>query len=252
MRRFWPLLCLLLCSPGSVFAHPQFALSTVNRYTRLLLLPRRALLDYSLMVGEVPAERIKRQADLDHNGELSVTEQKQLAASLQATVERDVSVHVDGQRVRLQLVMQPLTFKSPKVEAAPFALEFSTELAIPSGQTPHTIVLDDRADIPPVGEVELRIEEGPDVELLAAESGSVDPQPKGTTPTSQTSSTIPMLFRQFGPPRSMLSDRSVTLRFAERKPNVVPSRRTSTYGIGILALLALCGLGLFARRFLRS
>ena len=224
------------------------------------MMPGRVRLDYSLMVGEVPAERIKRQADLDRNGELSDSEQKQLVDSLVATVQRDVSVQMDGQKISAPFVSQPLTLKSPKVESTPFALELQTDLPIPNQPSLHTLVVDDRADIPPVGEIELRIEEGPGVELLSAESGSTKPQsnqssspnPIQNAPTLLTETKVPTLFRQFGPPRSLLSDRSVTMRFQLRTQSPQASPRRFTYGLGVFSLLILCGLGLFARRFLRS
>lgn len=259
MRFCLPLLCLLLALLGSASAHPQFALSTVNRYGRMVLLPGRVLLDYSLMVGEVPAERLKREADLDGNGTLSEAEQKQMTTALAATIDREVTVQLDGNSVPLGFVMQPLVLKSPKVEAVPFALELSAVLTIQGSTGPHTLVFDDRADIPPVGEVEFRVEEGPGIELTSTQSGAAKPTgpaaPKGTESTK-----LPMLFRQFGPPRSMLSDRSVQLRFQDRKQVLGPAfhawpgtwTATWTYGLGIAALLALCGLGIFARRFLRS
>lgn len=251
MRCSWPIAFVLLLSAGTVRAHPQFALSTVNRYGRLVLLPNKLLFDYSLMVGEVPAEQLQRTADLDRDGNLSAAELKSLAEQLRRTIEKDVGLRLDGKPLPLTWTMQPLQLKRPTTQPnpAPFALELSAEAALLDDRQAHQVVVDDRADLPPVGEVELRIEDSPEVTVLSTTSGNF----KGDTNTAPTTAPPPvaMLFRQFGPPRSLLSDRSVTLRY-QRRPEPMPPRRSPwSYLFGVTALLALLGGTCATRKLLR-
>jgi len=264
MRYIWHIGLFLLqfswLSEGSARAHPQFALSTVNRYGRLVLLPNRVLLDYSLMVGEVPSEQFKRQADLNGNGILSEQEQSQMREHLQHSIAREVRMQLDKQPLPLRWTVQPLALKSPAVEPAPFALELSAEAALPDDHGPHELRFDDRADLPPVGEVELRIEDSPFVQLLTTRSGGAHQSSDSVNatstqaskiPISDSASRVPTLFRQFGPPRSLLSDRSVSLRVQRRLPPTPPSRIPWSYLAGLSALLAMIGLTFATRRMLR-
>lgn len=57
-------------------SHPQFALSTVNRYGRLVLRGGEARLFYTLMIGDVPAHALRQQADRDRSGSLDDAEQE--------------------------------------------------------------------------------------------------------------------------------------------------------------------------------
>lgn len=251
MRCSWLIAFVLLLSAGTVRAHPQFALSTVNRYGRLVLLPNKLLLDYSLMVGEVPAEQLLRAADLDRNGNLSAAELQTLAEQLRRTVEKDVGLHLDGKPLLLTWTLQPFKPKSLTLQPnpAPFALEMSAEAALPDNRHIHQIVVDDRADLPPVGEVELRIEDSPEIAVLLTSSGNV----KGSTDTAPSTAPPPvaMLFRQFGPPRSLLSDRSVTVRYQRRPEPTPPPRLPLSYWFGVTALLALLGATFATRKLLR-
>lgn len=248
MRPHWPIALLLLLWGPSVAAHPQFALSTINRYGRLVLLPGRLLLDYSLMVGEVPAAQLHKQADRDGDGQISPPELQAIHAELRRAVEKDLVISLDGQP--LPLALQP-AHSPPKPPAAPatsFAVELSAEATWPSDGKAHQLRYEDRADLPPVGEVELRIEDSPDILLEQTYSGSAvaTQEPKQAQPNQ-----VPTLFRQFGPPRSLLSDRSVTVRFAPRP--LAPPEPTLPWRalLAFAALVVLAGIPLVTRKLLR-
>jgi hypothetical protein len=174
MRIIWTFILLILLSvePDMGQAHPQFALSTVNRYGRLVLLPHRLILDYSLMVGEVPAQALLHAVDRNDDGQLDDAEQAQLRTQLQRTIERDVHLQLDGKPLSLRWSCQPLSLRSTRMEAAPFALEMSAEAELDNTPQPHQLIIDDRADLPPVGEVELRVEESPALNILFTHDGS--------------------------------------------------------------------------------
>lgn len=257
MRLIWTFILLILLSlePGTVQAHPQFALSTVNRYGRLVLLPHRLILDYSLMIGEIPAQAHKRAADRNEDGQLDEAEQAQLRTLLQRTIERDVHLQLDGKPLSLRWSCQPLALRSTRMEAAPFALEMSAEAELDNTPQPHQLIIDDRADLPPVGEVELRVEESPFLNILLTHAGS-------TTASQDSAKSAPdpvigparvqLLFRQFGPPRSLLSDRSVTIHFQRRQTESVQRPKPWRYLAIVTALLTLIGVAFATRRILQK
>ncbi len=249
MRRHWLFALLMLVWIPSVAAHPQFALSTINRYGRLVVMPGRLILDYSLMVGEVPAAQLRKQADTDGDGQLSDPELDALYAALRRTIEKDLVIQLDGQPLTLRFAPSHSPPKRRGATATSFALELSAEATWPSTATAQTLRYEDRADLAPVGEVELRIEDSPDILLLETRSGSPSPSPD---PKQAQADSVPALFRQFGPPRSLLSDRSVTVRFAPRAMTPPPAKLPwrALLALGTLALLAI--IPLVTRRLLRN
>lgn len=257
MRLIWTFILLILLSlePGTVQAHPQFALSTVNRYGRLVLLPHRLILDYSLMIGEVPAQAHKRAADRNEDGQLDEAEQAQLRTLLQRTIERDVHLQLDGKPLSLRWSCQPLALRSTRMEAAPFALEMSAEAELDNTPQPHQLIIDDRADLPPVGEVELRVEESPFLNILLTHAGSTTANQdaaKSAPDPGIGPARVQLLFRQFGPPRSLLSDRSVTIHFQRRQTESVQRPKPWRYLAIVTALLTLIGVAFATRRLLQK
>ena len=236
-------------------AHPQFALSTVNRYGRLVLLPHRLILDYSLMVGEVPAQALLHAVDRNDDGQLDDAEQAQLRTQLQRTIERDVHLQLDGKPLSLRWSCQPLSLRSTRVEAAPFALEMSAEAELDNTPQPRQLMIDDRADLPPVGEVELRVEESPALNILFTHDGSTRADRVSADSASRPAigtGKAQLLFRQFGPPRSLLSDRSVTIHFQRRQPASIQSPKPWRYLAIVTALLTLIGVAFATRRILQK
>lgn len=248
---------LLFAAPSlcpTVRAHPQFGLSTVNRYVRLVLLKDKTLIQYTLMVGEVPAGELLRNADMNRDGVLSVSEKKQLSAWLAQTLSRNVTITLNGEKRALLFEDPQLSLKTPEVRATPFALEGTAIVSFPAMKGVHRLSLEDRADLPPVGEIETRIEASPEVVLLSSTGiGGVEKEPFGNDnqAAQKESSGLITLFRQYGPPRSVLSDRSISVRFQEKEIRSVPQtgsfRRMGLVGIAVLTVLF--GLiALFGRR----
>ncbi|MFO0620225.1 MAG: hypothetical protein U0745_02425 [Polyangia bacterium] len=249
MRLRWSLALLLLLWVPTVSAHPQFALSTINRYGRLVLMPGKLLLDYSLMVGEVPASQLLTRADTSGDGQLSQPELDALYAELRRAVEKDLTIQIDGQPLTLHLRQTQQPPSRPVAPATSFAVELSAEATWPDPGEAHQLRYEDRADLPPVGEVELRIEDSPETMLLETRSGNPTTAPD---PKQAPTDNVPTLFRQFGPPRSLVSDRSVTVRFAQR-PSPTPQPTLPWRALLALATLALLvAIPLVTRRLLRN
>ena len=208
---------VLLASATLAGAHPQFALSTVNRYGKLVLqAPRQTRIFFTLMVGDVPALGLRQQADRDGDGTLSDSEQQGLATLLRDRVASGVHVYRGATEVVIPWAATPLHLDSPAVSATAFACEISATLppagnGEPGGTTGQVDELryDDRVELPPVGELELRVEEGPGMRVLETQTSLAPPSAPGRPATGPN-----LLFQWSGPPRSSVSDRSIRIRFA--------------------------------------
>lgn len=197
-------------------SHPQFALSTVNRYGRLVLRGGDARLFYTLMIGDVPAQALRQQADRDRSGSLDAEEQAALAALLAERVRIGVSLSRGGAPIALRWEAAALKLDKPEVAPTAFPLELGAVFPLDLHQ-PAELRYEDRVEQAPVGEVELRLEEAPGVRIEAAY--------EGLTPPAQGERR--MLFQTYGPPRSSLSDRSVHVRVASLVPPKPPAGEAS-------------------------
>lgn len=196
-------------------SHPQFALSTVNRYGRLVLRGGEARLFYTLMIGDVPAHALRQQADRDRSGSLDDAEQAALAASLAERVRSGVTLSRGGAPIALRWEPAALKLDKPEVAPTAFPLELSAVFPLDLKQ-PAELRYEDRVEQPPVGEVELRLEEAPGVRIESAY--------EGLAPPAQGEKR--MLFQSYGPPRSSLSDRSVHVRVVSLTPPKPPAGET--------------------------
>lgn len=255
----WACVVGLLTAAALARAHQQFAPSTVNRYGKLVVSQAHGLrLFYTLMVGEVPAFTLRTQADRNHDGTLDRDEQAQLCTRLGAALQDGLSLWIDDQPQRLiwdtpQCALSGSAAQaSDAVAALPIAMERSTSTAFPLPRGRARVVrYDDRVAMPPIGEVELRIEDGPDLRLLATWQGSAPPDAAAATlPPADTAhgdqpSAIQRVFQALGPPRSSMSDRSISLRVAaaQADPLSGSARRPSVVLLGLLGLLSLIAGG---------
>src|SRR5437870_3905822 len=115
-------LALLLSRPPAA-AHPQYALATINRYSKLALLPRgQVRLIYTIMVGDAPAFELRRKADRDGDGRLSTAEGAAMASALLATAQAGVSLELDGQPVPLRFAEPALGLAGEAVAPAAFSI----------------------------------------------------------------------------------------------------------------------------------
>lgn len=206
---------LWLAAAAPASAHPQYALSTINRYSKLALQPRgQVRLIFTIMVGDAPAFELRRGADRDGDGRVSPAEGAALGRELLARASAGLTLQLDGRAVPLDFAEPTLGLAGDAVAPSAFSIDTSLVLAAPAG-APHELRYEDRAELPPIGEVEILVEEGPGVRLLESCQGAPRPgQPERVT-----------AFRHYGPPPSSLSDRSVTLRFSEAPPPPPPRPR---------------------------
>lgn len=261
-----------LCGIPAARAHTQFAPSTVNRYGKLVLSRTHGLrVLYTLMVGDAPALTLRTQADRSHDGTLDPQEQALLCARLGAAAREGLTIVIDQRPVAVAWDPPQCTLSgngaqaSDAVAALPIAMDQSAPLPLPTPSGPSWLLrYEDRVALSPVGEVELRIEESPDLQLLAtwqgapASSDATDPTPQGRATATQGATPDPVqrVYQTFGPPRSSMSDRSISLRFAlASQPALLSRTRLIGWqvlvGVGAVLVIALSVLGVRFRSRLR-
>lgn len=241
----------LLLYPALAMAHQQYAPSLVNRYGKLALADQHGLrLIHTLMVGSTPASALRREHDRSRDGRLGPDEQRALCTTLGQRMREGLSLSLDSQLLQPAWEPAQCTFSGTaeqpldSVGELPFSVEIAASLALPRDAREHLLRYEDRIAAPPIGEVELRIEEGPGATLLASWQGA--------EPTLRAPATAPVQrqFQTLGPPRSAMSDRSISLRF-QLKPTPQPRADRPRFLYGLAALLLAAALAALARRMVR-
>lgn len=256
------LLTLAMLVGGQAAAHPQFALSTVNRYGKLVLQsPSQTRIFFTLMVGDIPAQGLRQQADGNGDGTLDPGEQQALAGDLRRRITQGVHIYRVRESAEEQIALPweavPFQLDNPAVSATAFAFELAATLpadkvGLVAAPRDAEVELryDDRVELPPVGEIELRVEEGPGMHVGKTQSSVASP---ATAPAGSAAPPT-LLFQWYGAPRSSLSDRSVRVRFAaQARRGVTLERRPRWYAtywllLPVTALIAALLAALSFRR----
>lgn len=179
-------------------AHPQFGPATVNRYARLVLTaPDRARLFYTVMVGDIPALRLRQDADADHSGQLDPAEQAALQAKLAAQVQGGLSLRVGGGSIPLVWESSQLALGDAAVSARAFSFD-GMAVTGPANASAGPLHYEDQVALSPVGEVELRVEEAPGVWLRGSRGPTL--AGAGSSPEGQPKGEPVRLFQAYGPP----------------------------------------------------
>lgn len=179
-------------------AHPQFGPATVNRYARLVLTaPDRARLFYTVMVGDIPALRLRQDADADHSGQLDPAEQAALQAKLAAQVQAGLSLRAGGGPIPLAWESSQLALGDAAVSARAFSFDGMAVVGA-AGAAAGALHYEDQVALSPVGEVELRVEEAPGVWLRGSRGPTL--AGAGSSPEGQPKAEPVHLFQAYGPP----------------------------------------------------
>jgi hypothetical protein len=231
------LIVVNLCIAPTASAHPEFNPVSTNRYLKLTVLgPRDVRLAYTILYGAGPALAARKAADANADGRLDENETRALGAQALATVQKGLQLDA------------PITWETPAVgmlgaEVGP--IPFSVDLIgrVAANQELH---LDDRTELPALGETEIRAEESPTTTLLAFHRGPAATTDGGDDREREDR----ILFR--GPKLSTLEDRTITLRFAAKpKANASPSveqKKAFPWPVAIGACLLFLVLGVLSRR----
>ncbi|MBL9002857.1 MAG: hypothetical protein JNJ46_01355 [Myxococcales bacterium] len=165
------LIALSLAGSPVATAHPQFGPATINRYGRLVLTaPDRARLFYTVMVGDIPALRLRQSVDADHSGHLDTAEQAALQAKIAEQVQQGLSLQSGPHRVALTWDSAQLSLGDAAVSARALSFDATAVSQPPATQTAESLWrYQDQVPLAPAGEVELRVEEAPGVWLRGSQ-----------------------------------------------------------------------------------
>jgi len=173
-------------------AHLNFSPLDTSRYVKLEIAPGAVRLVYSIGPGERPALALLRAADTNRDGLVSAAESKALLDGEAARVAGGLRLEVDGVPVRPAFAERTLGLSDPHVAAVPFAIDLVETLrlgAVPPGPSGapgvHAVLIDDATAFPSAGEIEVRVEEGPGIELLETTVGG-RPAPSARSVTFAT------------------------------------------------------------------
>jgi hypothetical protein len=239
-------LCVGLFVGTSASAHPEFSPASTNRYLKLTLLsPAEVRLAYTVLYGAGPASAARQAADLDRSGKLDDAESKALGTRLLADVQKGLTLTCDGKPATPVWETPAVGLLGADVGPNPFSVDLIARVPC-AGVPPHELVLDDRTELPMLGETEVRAEESPATTLLAFHRGP-------STNAGVDEKEAPIVFH--GPKLSSLEDRSVTLRYtASATPTAAhakeraPTRPALPWPVAVGAILLFGILGAFARR----
>lgn len=244
----------LLSSPLAI-AHPQFGPATVNRYARLVFTaPDRARLFYTVMVGDIPALRLRQDADADHNGQLDPSEQSALQASLFSKVQAGLVLQAGAGPVPLRWEVSPLALGDAAVSARAFSFD-AMAVTQPVAASDGVLHYQDQVLLSPVGEVELRVEEAPGVWLRGSRGPTL--LAAGSSPEHPPKAEPVRLFQAYGPPSTAAGfavDLQVAASESPRPPAAIaPPKRWPVpllwlVGGGLLGALILAAARWAARR----
>ncbi|HEV8323009.1 MAG TPA: hypothetical protein VG389_15450 [Myxococcota bacterium] len=159
----------LVLAPGPARAHLTFSPLDTSRYVKLEISAAEVRLVYSVGPGERPAFALLRGADTDRNGVVSEAEGKAFLDGEASRVAAGLALAMDGAPLRAAFAERNLGLSDRRVVPQTFAIDLVEHVAIPAGAAegaPHRITLDDTTAYPGPGQVEVRVEEAPDVELL--------------------------------------------------------------------------------------
>jgi hypothetical protein len=212
-------------------AHPEFNPARVNRYLKLTLVgANQVRLAYTAMYGAGPALAARSAVDANRDRIVDGSEARELGARLLAGVEKGLSISVDGKPAVLRWETPAVGLLGSEVSPIPFSIDLVARIDCP-GAPPHELALDDRTELAEPGETEVRAEESPSTTLLALYRGrGGEGRPERIL---------------WSGPRSLIEDRTVTVRFTAANANAAPKGRADAAAGGLepRKLAVVVGLG---------
>jgi hypothetical protein len=229
-------------APHLAAAHPEFNPLRNNRYVKIDLVgPDRVRLAYTVMFGDAPALTARRGADTNHDGNIDDAESGALGARVAEDVKRGIKLTIDGHPAAPAFTTPVVGLAGAQVAPEPLSVDLIAFFDL-KGQPEHTLTVDDDTVLDQLGDAEVRIEEGPTVQVLEARRGAVS---RGDKPQMQ------FVFR--GPRFSALEDRSVTTRWTARpSAGLGDARRTVVVGGVLFGVVLLVSALALVRRYRKA
>lgn len=173
--RAWALgaLALGLVTGPASRAEAHAARTVLSTTTFLWLSPSVGALDglYSVAFGDVPAQRVRLDADADRDGSISDAERRALAARVEGQVRDCLRVEIDGQRDSFTVTARDQALADRQV--GPVWVRVELDLSIAFDRERRSVVrVIDRCELPARGDAEVRLEPALDVDV-----SSIEPAP---------------------------------------------------------------------------
>jgi hypothetical protein len=167
----------LVSGSSIAVAHLTPSSDTNSRLIKVQLRSDRVQLTYTLIFAEKPAEAVRRGIDVDRDQLISADEGERFAQAIAADLSPGLDLVVDGKRNHPVWARTVVGINSPRVEAAPFAIDLVTWICF-SAPGSHSFELRDRSEHALGGETELRVEADRDISLgaITLDGQAADPE----------------------------------------------------------------------------
>jgi hypothetical protein len=239
-------LAITLGAAAAASAHVAPSVDDNNRYLKLTPLGDRVRLAYVIFYGELPGARLRPVLDADRDGAISEAEGQAFGAKIGAEVAAALDVSIDGAQQRLAWSAVSVGLGAPRVAAGSFSVDLVANLCLPAARGRHALRLFDRFRLSRPGELEVKIEDSPGVQIERSTVGGRS-DPSGVY--------------RFGGPGGALSDDGLALEFTAGDAALAPAdgacagaaraRRGPSAGVIAGAVVALGCAGAAAAALLR-
>ncbi|MBW1810613.1 MAG: sulfite exporter TauE/SafE family protein [Deltaproteobacteria bacterium] len=140
--------------PLTARAHAQYKPFSINRYTEISFNQNGIRISYLITVGDLPAQKLRKRADDDHDGLLSKTEYEPLLTWVRGLIARGLNIRLDGKIIKTDPGPGKLELVTEKVKLfAPMHIAFQFDIACPPGR--HDLVYHDSSRLPSLEQTEL-------------------------------------------------------------------------------------------------
>ena len=169
------LVCLtvLLITPTTLLAHPSGNFS-INRYSRLEVEPESIHMVYIVDMAEVPTHRERTEIDEDGNGEIGAIEEIQYIDRLNAALQKNLHLEVDGQHIPFSIEDSQLSFPIGQAELPTLRLETHFIASLPHDLEEPTITYQDENYAGQVGWQEIVVQSTAETTLLNSTAPAED------------------------------------------------------------------------------
>jgi hypothetical protein len=167
MRRGPGLLVLAITLAGAAgaLAHVAPSIDDNNRYLKLSPAADRVRLAYTVFFGEVPGAQIRPSIDANKDGAISDDEAHAFGVKLSAEVGASLELTLDGTTLPVTWSLVATGMGSPQVAAGSFSVDMIAWPCLATARGKHTLLLKDRFRVPRPGETEVKVEDGPGIEI---------------------------------------------------------------------------------------
>jgi hypothetical protein len=165
---------VLALAVGPAAAHVVAAVDDNNRYLKLTPLGDRVRIAYTVFYGDNPGRLERAAIDTDHDAAISETEAHAFGVKLAADVAAALALDVDAVTTPITWAEVDVGMGTPAVAAGAFSIDLVAYACLSPTRGSHRARLHDRFAIAHAGELEIRVEDSPDVTVDRARIGSLD------------------------------------------------------------------------------